>query len=127
MSTNCSNIHQVDNSTCEYGASTLYSGFVGSGWNDHQGSPANLLCLPPNPQYYPPHSSGSQYVYGVEYHISGINSHANDRNMPCALCQVNGTSSIIMIPSPYECPEGLLKEYNGYIMAGYYNRAGSSM
>ena len=115
------------NSTCECGAITLYSGFAGGGRHDHQGSPANLLCLLPNPQYYSPSSSGSYYVYGVEYQISGVNSHADDRNMPCALCQVNGASSMIMIPSRYECPDGWRKEYHGYVMAGQYNQVGSSM
>ena len=66
-------------------------------------------------------------VYTIEYHIGGVNSHANYRNMPCALCQVVGASSMIMIPSRYQCPSGWRKEYNGYIMAGGYSQAGSSM
>ena len=115
------------NSTCEYGADTVYSGFAGGGHYSHQGSPANLLCLPPDPQYYSSSSSGSQYIYGVEYEISGVNSHANDRNMPCALCKVTGRSTTVMIPSHYECPVGWRKEYNGYIMAGHYTQQGSTM
>ena len=115
------------NSTCEYGADTVYSGFAGGGHYSHQGSPANLLCLPPDPQYYSSSSSGSQYIYGVEYEISGVNSHANDRNMPCALCKVTGHSTTVMIPSHYECPVGWRKEYNGYIMAGHYTQQGSTM
>ena len=115
------------NSTCEYEADTMYSGFVGGGHHGHKGSPANLLCLPPDPQYYSRSSSGSQYIYGVEYEISGVNSHAHDRNMPCALCKVTGRSTTVMIPSHYECPVGWRKEYNGYIMAGGYNQEGSTM
>ena len=115
------------NSTCEYGADTMYSGFAGGGRNSHKGSPANMLCLPPDPQYYSSSSSGSQYIYGVEYEISGVNSHANDRNIPCALCKVTGRSTTVMIPSHYECPVGWRKEYNGYIMAGHYNQEGSTM
>ena len=115
------------NSTCEYGADTMYSGFAGGGSHGHKGSPANMLCLPPDPQYYSSSSSGSQYIYGVEYEISGVNSHAHDRNMPCALCKVTGRSTTVMIPSHYECPVGWRKEYNGYIMAGYYSQEGSTM
>ena len=115
------------NSTCEYGADTMYSGFSGGGHYGHKGSPANLLCLPPDPQYYSSSSSGSQYIYGVEYEISGVNSHAHDRNMPCALCKVTGRSTTVMIPSHYECPVGWRKEYNGYIMAGSHGQEGSTM
>ena len=115
------------NSTCEYGADTMYSGYAGGGYFTHKGSPANMLCLPPDPQYYSRSSGGSQFIYGVEYEISGVNSHAHDRNMPCALCKVIGRSTTVMIPSHYECPLGWRKEYNGYIMAGSYSQDGSSM
>ena len=115
------------NSTCEYGADTMYSGFAGGGHYSHKGSPANMLCLPPDPQYYSRTSSGSQYIYGVEYEIGGVNSHADERNMPCALCKVTGRSTTVMIPSHYECPVGWRKEYNGYIMAGHHSGEGSSM
>ena len=115
------------NSTCEYGADTMYSGYAAGGYYSHKGSPANMLCLPPDPQYYSPSSSGSQYIYGVEYEMGGVNSHANERNMPCALCQVTGRSTTVMIPSHYECPLDWRKEYNGYIMAGAYGQEGSSM
>ena len=115
------------NSTCEYGANTMYSGYAAGGYIDHKGSPANMLCLPPDPQYYSRSSSGSQYIYGVEYEIGGVNSHANERNMPCALCHVTGRSTTVMIPSHYECPTDWRKEYNGYIMVGAHNQDGSSM
>ena len=90
----------------------MYSGFAGGGHHGHKGSPANMLCLPPDPQYYSSSSSGSQFIYGVEYEtmISGVNNHARDRNMPCALCKVTGRSTTVMIPSHYECPVGWRKE-----------------
>ena len=47
------------NSTCEYGATTLYPGVAAGGHHSHQGSPANILCLPEDPQYYSRYSSGS--------------------------------------------------------------------
>ena len=90
----------------------MYSGFAGGGHHGHKGSPANMLCLPPDPQYYSSSSSGSQFIYGVEYEtmMSGVNNHASDRNMPCALCKVTGRSTTVMIPSHYECPVGWRKE-----------------
>ena len=115
------------NSTCEYGVNTMYSGYAAGGYYSHKGSPANLLCLPPDPQYYSPSSSGSQYIYGVEYQISGVNNQAYDRNMPCALCLATGRRAMVMIPTHYECPAGWHKEYDGYIMRKYYNSEGSSM
>ena len=115
------------NSTCGPEATTMYSGYAAGGYYTHKGSPANLLCLPPDPQYYSPSSSGSQYIYGVEYEISGVNNHAHDRNMPCALCLAVGRSTMVMIPSHYECPSGWYKEYDGYIMSKYHGYEGSSM
>jgi len=115
------------NSTCEYGATTMYSGYAGGGYYNHKGSPANLLCLPPDPQYYSRSSSASHCIFGVEYQISGVNNQAYDRNMPCALCQAVGRSAMVMIPSHYECPAGWHKEYSGYIMRKYHNYEGSSM
>ena len=90
----------------------MYSGFSGGGHHGHKGSPANMLCLPPDPQYYSSSSSGSQFIYGVEYEtmISGVNNHARDRNIPCVLCKVTGRSTTVMIPSHYECPVGWRKE-----------------
>jgi len=115
------------NSTCEYGADTMYSGYAAGGHYSHKGSAANMLCLPPDPEYYSRTSNGYQVIYGVEYEIVGVNNHANQRNMPCALCKVTGRSTMVMIPSHYECPQGWRKEYNGYIMAGRHNQEGSSM
>jgi len=39
------------NSTCPYGADTIYSGVVAGSAYDNEGSAVDPLCLPPNPQY----------------------------------------------------------------------------
>ena len=59
-------------------------------------------------------------MYGAEYQISTVIplNQAHDRNVPCALCEVNGRTNKIMIPSHYECPTGWIREYYGYLMAG---------
>ena len=112
------------NSTCPYGADTIYSGVVAGSYSTHEGAAVDPLCLPPNPQYlkYLKGYQGHVRLFGAEYEInsgSPIN-HVHDRNVPCALCQVYGRTNKIMIPSRYECPLGWRREYYGYLMAGYY-------
>ena len=109
------------NSTCPYGADTIYSGVVAGSSYTHEGAAVNPLCLPLNPQYLK-HQPGYQnwvQLYGAEYqtHDTPLD-HSNDRNVPCALCQVYGRTNKIMIPSHYECPNGWRREYYGYLMAG---------
>ena len=112
------------NSTCPYGASTIYSGVVGGSLYDHTGTAADPLCLPPNPQYlkYQPGYQNWAPIYGAEYetHDTPLD-HSYDRNVPCALCQANGRTNKIMIPSRYTCPSGWTREYYGYLMAGAYS------
>ena len=117
------------NSTCPYGANTIYQGVAAGGRHTHKGSPANLLCLPPNPMRLPSNQNqgGYYYAYGVEYQVGGKLNQANERNMPCAVCEVIGKSTTLMIPSHYQCPSGWRIEYNGFIMAGRYNHEASSM
>ena len=43
----------------------------------------------------------------------------HDHNMPCTLCLAVGRSTMVMIPSHYECPAEWYKEYDGYIMRKY--------
>ena len=110
------------NSTCPYGAGTIYSGVVAGSSYEHQGAAVDPLCLPPNPQYlkYERGYQAHAKIYGAEYILLKAspldNSHR--RNVPCALCQVNGRTNKIMIPSRYECPSGWRREYYGYLMAG---------
>ena len=115
------------NSTCPYGASTIYQGTAVGGRYSHKGSPSNLMCLPPNPMRYSNNQGGGTPTYAVEYRVTGPINHAEYRNMPCALCEATGRSDKMMIPSHYVCPDGWHKEYNGYIMAGHYSHDGSSM
>ena len=109
------------NSTCPYGADTIYPGVVAGSWWQHEGAAVDPLCLPLNPQYlkYQPGYQNYAVVYGSEYQTSGTPlDHGHDRNVPCALCQVYGRTNKIMIPSHYECPLGWRREYYGYLMAG---------
>jgi len=115
------------NTTCPYGANTLYKGTAVGGHYNHKGAPSNLMCLPPNPMRYSNNQQGDTIAYAVEYRSGGPINHALHRNMPCSLCEATGRSTNIMIPSHYVCPDDWHKEYNGYIMAGHHNHEGSSM
>ena len=115
------------NTTCPYGANTIYKGVAAGGRHTYKGAPSNMMCLPLNGTRYLNSQGGNQIVHAVEYRVSGIHSHANCHNLPCALCEAIGRGDKIMIPSHYECPYGWHKEYSGYIMAGDTGQEGSSM
>ena len=107
------------NSTCPYGADTIYSGVVAGSYADHAVDP---LCLHPNPQYLKSQSGYQGYIqlYGAEYQTNTPSplDQSFDRNIHCALCQVYRRTNKIMIPSRYECPPRWNTEYYGYLMAG---------
>ena len=115
------------NTTCPYGANTIYKGTAVGGHAGHKGAPSNMMCLPPDQMRYSNNQRGSAPAYYVEYQTSGALNHVDKGNTPCALCEATGRGDKIMIPSHYVCPEGWHKEYNGYIMAGEAGQEGSSM
>ena len=115
------------NTTCPYGANTIYKGVAAGGHTGHKGAPSNMMCLPPDPMRFSNSQGGNVPAYAVEYQTGGWINHVDSGNMPCALCEATGRGDEIMIPSHYVCPDGWHKEYNGYIMAGHHNQEGSSM
>jgi len=115
------------NSTCPYGANTIYKGVAVGSRYDHKTAASNMMCLPPTPMHYKDNVGGGAAVYSVEYRVGGILSHAGCRNMQCALCEATGQGDKMMIPSHYECPDGWHKQYSGYIMAGADGHPGGSM
>ena len=118
---------KMRNTTCPYGANTIYKGTAVGGRYDKETSPSNLMCLPYDTMDNPSRMGPSDSAYAVEYRVGGILDHANCRNMPCALCEATGRNDKIMIPSHYVCPDGWHKEYNGYIMAGEDGHHGGCM
>ena len=113
------------NSTCPYGADTIYSGVVAGSYYGHEGAAVDPLCIPKTlSQQYLESNSGYQnyiHLYAGKYIIYGPLAHSYGRIVPCALCQVNGHTNKIMIPSRYECPSGWRREYYGYLMAGKHD------
>ena len=110
------------NSTCPYGADIIYSGVVAGSHYNHEGAAVDSLCIPKTlSQQYLETNGGYQgyiHLYGGGYVTFGPLAHSNGRYVPCALCQVDGRTNKIMIPSRYECPSGWRREYYGYLMAG---------
>ena len=117
------------NSTCPYGANTIYQGVALGGRYNLKGSASNMLCSPHNVMTYPKNQIAGIIAYAVEYRVSGIHNNAYCRNLLCALCEATGQGNKIMIPSHHVCPDGWHKEYcdNGYIMAGEEGHYGGSM
>ena len=115
------------NTTCPYGANTIYKGTAVGGCHHEETSTSNLMCLPYDTMDNPNNVGADTTAYAAEYKVGGILNHASCHNMPCALCEATGRGNKIMIPSHYVCPDGWHKEYNGYIMAGYHGHHGGSM
>ena len=116
----------MGNTTCPYGANTLYKGTAVGGRHDHETSPSNLMCLPFDTMDNPNNVGADTTAYDVVYSVGGVLAHANCHGMTCALCEATGRVDKIMIPSHYVCPDGWHKEYSGYIMAGHYSHHGGS-
>ena len=117
----------MGNTTCPYGANTIYKGTAVGGLHNSGTSPSNLMCLPYDTVDNSSRVGRHDIAYAVEYQVGGVLNHANCRNMPCALCEATGRDDQIMIPSHHVCPDGWHKEYNGYIMAGHAGHKGGSM
>ena len=115
------------NSTCPYGANTIYKGTAVGGRSDAKTSPSNMMCLPYDTMDNQNNVDNQETAYAVEYCVIGVLNHALCRDMPCVLCEATGRSDKIMIPSHYVCPDGWHKEYSGYIMAGNDAHNGGNM
>ena len=70
------------NTTCPYGANTIYKGVAVGGHHGHDVSP-----LPPNPMHYSNGQYGDAVAYAVEYSTGGVIVNFIDCNIPCALCE----------------------------------------
>ena len=106
------------------GTQLLYAGrAAGSFWSERGGG-ANYLCLPEQPQYST-YTAGSQsgraYLYGAEYHTTGLDNGPlrsfHDHNVPCAVCYTSTRGTVVMIPARLTCPSSWTREYYGYLMA----------
>ncbi|XP_052803050.1 uncharacterized protein LOC128233456 [Mya arenaria] len=106
------------------GAELIYEGYAAGGHYSHPGAGTNNLCLPRDPQWGQDATTGSRnLIYGTEYETPGtFMSAVHNHDVPCAVCRTPA-SNVLMIPAKLECHDGWKKEYNGYLMSGYYNYA----
>lgn len=80
-----------------------------------------MLCLPHDPDSVPSdflsvHTTGglSGRIWGSEYEFT-YRSVAIDDDAPCAVCQVQA-ESVIMVPGKRHCPAGWKTEYVGVLI-----------
>ncbi|XP_071136715.1 uncharacterized protein [Mytilus edulis] len=108
----------------------LYTGFAAGQKYHHiqyYGGPANMLCLPNNPEISNRTAPGSSLLVGTEYRDGNFFvTGANTEDVPCALCRSANTSSSIMIPGRESCDSGWKIEYNGILASGSYSHKPSS-
>ena len=114
----------------ETGPELIYSGYAGGSSHSHMGGAASMLCLPMVPEwgaYSDKLDPVTGYIYGAEYQdgqdrtdkLFGHSHH--DQDVPCAVCNLNSRSSVIMIPGKKSCFQGWTVEYTGYLMTGRHN------
>ncbi len=101
---------------CPSGATALYQGFASSTKYDYYSGTSSLLCLPNSPTYVET-SRGPPIavLYSTEYETWNYVFNVDDYDVPCVLCHVPRTSTV-MIPGTPNCPNGLQTEYSGYLM-----------
>ena len=58
-------------------------------------------------------------MYGAEYRRPLFTSHGH--NVPCAVCYTSQRASKLMIPARITCYSSWTEEYEGYLMAPYYD------
>ena len=103
----------------------ISTGITGGDAYDNIGGGVNTLCLPHNPDAaphdFPTSVDAVSYVYGSEYQFKYQNI-AQDDDVPCAVCNVDTATSLLMIPAKSTCPTGWNMQYNGYLVSNA-NRA----
>ncbi|XP_052072404.1 uncharacterized protein LOC127710517 [Mytilus californianus] len=115
---------------------TVYSGFVGGSSYTKSGSAVDYLCLINDPQWgiYDSKVNANPFIGGALFHSHDINvpNSLFDKDMydhhrvPCSVCQKMKKASTIMIPARKDCYGNLVKEYDGYLYAGYPDHEAAS-
>ena len=94
----------------------------------NRGGGVNFLCLPTDPEFRADTQEGHQshaYIYGVEYEGGPQFSHILNHDAPCAVCEVQGRSAVLMIPARRTCPAGWTLEFDGILAAQHESHKGS--
>ena len=102
------------------------AGVMGKSYHNHGGG-VNFLCLPLDP-FFPGDSQatgGDSYVYGVEYRSGSSFAGVYNDDVPCAVCEVQGRSQVLMVPAKPTCPDGWTLEYEGVLASQHQSHTGS--
>ncbi|XP_046350439.2 uncharacterized protein LOC124131295 [Haliotis rufescens] len=116
---------------CSLNNELVYKGVAGGNSYETKAGPANILCLPDNPEYgnHTPGLQAGSLIYGTEYETGTYNTfsfkHLHDHDVPCAVCRSRTKTSVIMVPAKMSCFPGWRVEYTGYLMGGHYSHAAS--
>ena len=96
----------------------IYEGFVASSGFYGEGGGTGYLCLPIDPEYITESiASWYSYVVSTEYETNNVAlPGTNNGDAPCAVCEANYASQVLMIPGRASCPGTWSTEYVGYLM-----------
>ena len=77
-----------------------------------------MLCLTSTPSLSGSHDApaAAATLYAAQY-LNDSTALRQPRPMPCSVCEVQNTSTVLTIPGSNQCPMGWSMEYNGFIMA----------
>ncbi|KAK3100042.1 hypothetical protein FSP39_013797 [Pinctada imbricata] len=101
---------------------------MGGSYFQHEGAAVDYLCMPENPDFNYKYKDGVStyrgYVFGAEYESQDndvdIDQTYLDKDVPCAVCRIIGSTSILMIPGKTKCENSWSEQYSGYLMSGRY-------
>ena len=119
----------------------LIVGRVAASHYTDKGGGSNYLCLPDHPLYTNPANISEDqtaHLYPVKYGklMKIFNRFGPEllrkfppsvrekftrtldfKDVPCAVCQVDGATSVLMIPANNVCPRRWSRQYHGYLMS----------
>lgn len=103
-----------------YFTNIFFSGITGGKPFNEVGGGVDTLCLPHDPDDAPrdfPTSiiDSAAHMYGSEYQFT-YGKFAGDDDVPCAVCHVQSSGSVMMIPAKNTCPSGWNIQYHGYLV-----------
>ena len=61
-------------------------------------------------------------IAGAEYESNSIKTSTNNHDIPCAVC-LSAASTSYMFSAQVSCPEGWIKQYQGYLMSSIRQRS----
>ena len=84
------------------------------------------MCLPLDPEFPDNKQTGfhsGSYIYGVEHEKWNSDiffADVHNQDAPCAVCEVQGRSQVLMIPAKKTCPAGWTLEYEGLLASEHH-------